>query len=317
MRDLLFPGGKDEGVKDEGVKDEGVKDGPTETLGGEVEKVKETVGGEKEGKGTKDVGKDEGETKEALVEPKKGKNELQKVIARVYSEKSGRPSAEDIVVAINELIGEDDAEELLNEPQFAWDLMEIIGVESGSKLHEQIKLVTREPSKLKLKIASELLGKRWTLRHYTTSKSGTPGYDKLRSTLELTARNIKKSEHTNDADWNQVGNVGFSFYLLCVDGVAPAPTFLNTCTHYAEFDIEEVPQLFVSGDMLGSTSKKKEHKSPGGLRGTGSLIKQALATMDGVSSSSPSAFLASLDNLFTNFEVKVPGMLTVKEWIAT
>lgn len=243
---------------------------------------------------------------------------LAKVLADAYRDKGGKLTADDIVAAVKTHIGTGNAEAVLNDPALAWQLMEVVGIESGRRLHEQITKVTKSASPMRLKVAA-VYPLRWTLRHYTKSRNKAgeivpPGYTDLKSTLELTLRAIKKSENTSDADWSQIGNVGFSFYLLCIGDEAPKRSFLSDTTHYAEFEITTIPELFVSGDMLGSTGKQHEAKKPKGLRGSGSLVKQALCTLEGVNPSSPSAFLASLDSLFGNFEVKVPGQLQVQEW---
>ena len=70
--------------------------------------------------------------------------------------------------------------------------------------------------------------------------------------------------------------------------------------------------VFVEAIPLGATGKMSEKKQKG-IRGSGTEVKQALASLP-IDTSSPAAFLAGLDTLYTNFEVKVPGQLIASEW---
>ncbi len=237
---------------------------------------------------------------------------LPELIEKVYADNGRHPTAAHFVEALQAFTG-GDAEAVINDPQFAWELMRIVGEASGKNLHQQI--VQAKGSRLQYNRAA-VYSMPWTLRHYTSSRNQAkqvvpPGYTKLKSTLELTVSQITKSENTNDSDWADIGNVGFSFYLLCVNGQAPKRSFLSTCTHYAEFDFESIPSMFVSGDMLGAA--KGEKKQPG-LRGSGTEVKQGLCSEAGIDRSNPAAFLSGLDSHFGNFEVKVPGQLIVSQW---
>jgi hypothetical protein len=233
---------------------------------------------------------------------------LEGVIAQIYQSKGGSPTADDFITALQAHFG-DQAEAQINHPQFAWELMRLVGENSGKRLHEQIVEAKGRPL---LFNRAEVFKLPWTLRHYTKSQNPSvpPTYTKLKSTLELSVSGIAKSANTNDSDWADIGNVGFSFYLLCVGGVAPSRSFLGNCTHYAEFPIESIPSLFVSGDMLGAA--KGEKKQPG-LSGSGDKVKEGLSSLN-IDRSNPDAFLKGLDGLFGNFEVKVPGQLTVAQW---
>jgi hypothetical protein len=230
------------------------------------------------------------------------------VIAQIYRDHGGNPTADDFITALKAHFGEQ-AEEQINHPQFAWELMRLVGENSGKRLHEQIQQA--RGSRL-LYSRAAVYSMPWTLRHYTRSQNPNvpPSYTKLKSTLELAVSDITKSANTNDSDWAHIGNVGFSFYLLCVGGVAPSRSFLSNCTHYAEFDFDAIPSLFVSGDMLAAA--KGEQKQPG-LKGSGAEVKQGLCSI-AIDRSSPDAFLRGLDSHFGNFEVKVPGQLVVTEW---
>jgi hypothetical protein len=163
----------------------------------------------------------------------------------------------------------------------------------------------------------------WTLRHYTKSSGGTPGYNEIKSTAELAVdrkRNPpkdKSTSNTNDADWAQIGNVGYTFFLLCIDGQVPPRTFLAGSTHFAEYELTGLDNVFVSGDMLGSTSKAggdAHASSAAPLRGSGEAVKLALCKLATGQTGDIRTFLGALDQMFgVNFEVKVPGKMAVAD----
>ncbi|MHC5739310.1 eCIS core domain-containing protein [Nostoc sp.] len=247
---------------------------------------------------------------------------LKQTIEGVYlnaQKESKNPTQSNFVQALKAFVEKSDksAEEIFNDPKFAWQLMELVGTESGKNLHQEIIDTSSKKYKTILFKNTNVYNSTWTLRHYTTSENNDqkPSYTKLKSTAELLVSGIKeKSENTNDADWNQIGNVGFSFYLLCIGGKTPNRSFLSTSTHYAEFDLSEIPNMFVSGDMLSATAANGE-KKPSGFSGNAEQIKQELCSLTNLDRSDPTRFLSGLDTMFKNFEVKVPGQLTVQNWI--
>jgi hypothetical protein len=234
---------------------------------------------------------------------------LEKAVKELYQKTKKKPTAGDFCAMFKAIIGEDklksDGEDYFNDPKLAWALMRLVGEESGKKLHLKIDQAKTKVHKMLSKqgeVAKEEV--KWTLRHYT--KAGS--YTKLKTTVELVTLGIAKSANTNDADWNGIGNVGYSFYLLCVGDAAPKRTFLKDMKEYAAFPIEDLPTVFVSGDMLGAGQGK-----PNGFIGSGLEVKQALLSLP-VDKSSPEKFLDALDTHFGNFEAKVPGQLVAKKW---
>lgn len=119
---------------------------------------------------------------------------------------------------------------------------------------------------------------------------------------------LKSSPNTRDKDWHSIGNQGFGFYLLAIDGKVPERKFLSQCNHFAEFDFDDIPAAFASGDMLSV----KPGNTPEANKDSGKAVKLALCTK--MISATPENFIKALDARFTNFEMKVPGMLKVAQW---
>ncbi|MGB7442562.1 MAG: DUF4157 domain-containing protein [Coleofasciculaceae cyanobacterium] len=266
-----------------------------------------------------------GEAVKTILQRTYDKERLNTTIKNVYSEKGKEAKEKDFVKALTKFVEEskESSEEIFGDPKFAWHLMQLVGEESGMKLQEKIKESSENKGKPIVYKNTPVFKARWTLRSYTESRENnnkkgkpfTPKYTELKSTAELLASGIiEKSAHTTDADWNKIGNVGFIFHLLCIDGKVPNRSFLSTSTHYAEFEFDSIPNLFVSGDMLGNTGKKSNHR-PSGFKGSGADVKAALCNLT-LDKSSSEKFLKGLDENFPNFEVKVPGQLNVAEWKA-
>ncbi|MEU4928765.1 DUF4157 domain-containing protein [Streptomyces yokosukanensis] len=167
--------------------------------------------------------------------------------------------------------------------------------------------------------AAELLSKRWTIRHYTGSDpKNAPGFSEIASTYDNAAAG-RASAHTNVADWRSLGNIKFTFYLVAVDGKVPQRNWLNNTHWYAEWDLDEIPDCWVSADLLEKMNKsmdadgaREAMKSAKAFRGSGSQLKELLAVSAFGSGNDPAG---ALDTAIGGaFELKVPGGLTVKEW---
>ena len=262
----------------------------------------------------------QGGAEKTIVQRKYDKEKLETTIKRVYSSIGKDAKEKDFVEALKEFAeeSEETTEEIFGDEEFSWHLMKLVGDESGMKLHENIKESSMNKGKPILYKNTPVYQANWTLRTYTMSKGKddkpvTPSYNDLKPTAELLVSGIKeKSDNTNDADWNKIGNVGFTFHLLCIDGNVPKRTFLDKCTHYAEFPMSTIPSMFVSGDMLGTTGNSEENKH-GGFKGSGEEVKAALCSLT-LDKSNAVKFLSGIDSVFGNFEVKVPGQLKVTEW---
>jgi hypothetical protein len=250
------------------------------------------------------------------------KEKLETTIKNIYTKIGKDASEEHFVKALKIFVNESPQtpEEIFRDPEFAWHLMKLVGDESGMKLHEKIKKSSEHKGKPIAYKNTSVFKAPWTMRTYTKSLDKDnnpvpPSYNDIKPTAELLVSGIKeKSDNTNDADWNKIGNVGFTFHLLCIDRKVPQRTFLKDCTHYAEFPFETIPALFVSGDMLGTTGKITDEKH-GGFQGSGAEVKAALCNLT-IDKSDAVKFLNGLDGMFGNFEVKVPGQLSVGEWKA-
>jgi hypothetical protein len=249
------------------------------------------------------------------VQAQHDKAKLEKRVGPLYAD--GTPTQEALLDALRQYVEDagGEASKVLNDPAFAFDLLEIVGAASGKNLQ---KTVVQSQS-LKPHIAfknTTIFKSPWKIRHYTTAeKGGQPGYKEIKSTVGLALDGIE-SKHTNEADWNLIGNVGFSFYVLCIDGEVQNRKFLADSTHYAEYDLADIPLLFVSGDWLPFTRSDCKDDPKPGYRGSGEDVKTAvLLNAHPLDLSDPRKFLDGLDAYFGNFEVKIPGDMNVEEWI--
>ena len=136
----------------------------------------------------------------------------------------------------------------------------------------------------------------------------------VKSTLALGMSQVdpnaekKKSGHTTDVDWHQFGNVASTFHVLCVDGhLASTQPFLKHCRWYAEFNVADIADLWISSDWLA-----KNGITGDAFRGTGKQVKEAM--IRSVGQRGVQAFLNALAQSYHNLEVKVPGRLQIKEW---
>lgn len=164
----------------------------------------------------------------------------------------------------------------------------------------------------------------WTLRHYTPSgtaklhgdESDTePGFRSVRSTVSLAVDPPetvakKKSGHTGDKDWNKYGNVGNTFFVLCIDGVlASDQQYLKNCKWFAEFDFASIPNLWLSSDWLDEDAIRGD-----ALRGSGEQVKRRLVERHAKKNTPVSMFIRELGAAYSNLEVKVPGGRPVVAW---
>ncbi|MEU8703630.1 hypothetical protein [Streptomyces sp. NPDC048565] len=172
---------------------------------------------------------------------------------------------------------------------------------------------------VKKRMAEGLMSKRWTIRHYTGSDpSSPPGFSDIASTYDNAAAG-KAGDHTNVADWRSLGNIKFTFYLVAVDGQVPARNWLNDTHWYAEWDLDSIPQCWVSPDLLEKMNKPMDAdgarttmQGVKAFRGSGSELKALLAASAFGSGNDP---VTAVDNAIGGaFELKVPGGLPVTEW---
>ncbi|MEU9673415.1 MULTISPECIES: hypothetical protein [Streptomyces] len=215
---------------------------------------------------------------------------------------------------------EDDAWELMQymtsqqfpagEGQADFDMLG--SIKDASEALQKVKAVRR-------KMAASLLAKRWTIRHYTGSDPNTPpGFQEVASTYDNAAAG-RASEHTNVADWRSLGNIKFTFYLVAVDGQVPPRNWLNNTHWYAEWDLDRIPECWVSPDLLERMNKPMDAdgartamQGAKAFRGTGAQLKELLAISAFGAGNDPAS---ALDTAIGGaFELKVPDGLPVAEW---
>lgn len=172
---------------------------------------------------------------------------------------------------------------------------------------------------IKARQSAQLLGKKWTIRHYSgTDRNRPPLFTDIASTYD-NALAGRISSHTNMADWRSLGNIKFTFYLVAIDGRVPKRPFLNDVHWYAEWNLDDIRDCWFSRDLLGSMSKAKDAGEAQSaladvraFRGSGTEIKKILAASVFGAGNDPAE---ALDNVVGGaFELKVPGGLPVTRW---
>jgi hypothetical protein len=231
-----------------------------------------------------------------------------------------KPTREDFLAAMHRR-GYSDVE--FNDPRFVYALQTAVGqhVSADFRRKTAITDVTGASDRV---TSWPMYQRRWTLRHYTPSGAArlhgdaedkAPEWREVRSTVSLGMAGLgntskeKKSGHTTDTDWNRYGNVGNTFYVLCIDGkLASDQPFLKNCKWYAEFDFASIPNLWLSSDWLDEKGIIGE-----AFRGSGENVKRVLIQRIGRVPSTD-MFLQTLAQNYHNLEVKVPGSLAVSQW---
>lgn len=180
--------------------------------------------------------------------------------------------------------------------------------------------------------------KRFTLRHYTVagSKGDTPTFMVIDSNFSLVKQGVKKlggkGGNTNEKDWTKAGNSAFTFFLLAVDGEVNKRGFLESMTHYAEYDLEddealkealgedfENVEFFASPDVLDPKHSSNLETVPM-VKGRLKDLKALLVGNAGIPSvqigkMDSRALLNRIDEAFGgSLEIKIPGSVKVSRW---
>jgi insecticidal toxin complex protein TccC len=180
--------------------------------------------------------------------------------------------------------------------------------------------------------------KRFTLRHYTVSGSqgDTPPFMEIASNFALVHKKVKtlggKGGNTNEKDWTKAGNSAFTFFLLAVDGEVNERKFLQSMTHFAEYDLGDDRALeealgpgfndvdfFASPDVLDPKHSANLATVPM-VKGRLKDLKALLLGNSGISAvqvgrMDSKSLLNSIDHAFGgSLEIKIPGTMKVKTW---
>jgi len=193
-------------------------------------------------------------------------------------------------------------ETILGNQRFAWGLLNAVQASGGFKSPLQNVETKISAVQQGLITRSTVFNARWTIRHYTRVSS----ISHVRSTLSLGLENPDFIENTNVKDFSKIGNVGFTFYLLAIDGIVGKRAFLGTSTAFAEFTFEDTsfagnPEFFASADELPDATQ------PPGFKGTANRVKFALCHALSGHVNSIRGFVDALDAGYPNFEIKMPG----------
>ncbi|MEN2393546.1 RHS repeat domain-containing protein [Pseudomonas halotolerans] len=185
---------------------------------------------------------------------------------------------------------------------------------------------------------AKVQAKRFTLRHYTVGggKGEAPSFMEIASNFSLVHKKLKtlggKGGNTNEKDWTKAGNSAFTFFLLAVDGEVNERKFLQSMTHYAEYDLNDDKALeaalgadyarvefFASPDVLDPKHSSNLETVPM-VKGRLKDLKALLLGNSGISSvqigrMDSRALLDNIDRAFGgSLEIKIPGSIKVNMW---
>ncbi|MBV4487396.1 RHS repeat protein [Pseudomonas sp. SWRI153] len=194
-------------------------------------------------------------------------------------------------------------------------------------------------AKASLAVLEKTTPLRFTLRHYSynrDNKGAIPAHMEIRSNFSLVnSQTMKlggKGGNTSEKDWTKAGNMGFTFFLLAINGEVNERRFLAGMTHFAEYDLEDDKALkeafggsfdslefFASPDVLDPKHSSDMSAVPM-VKGR---LKELKAVLLGNSGISPvqvgrmdaRTMLDSLDKTFHGtLEIKIPGAVKVGKW---
>lgn len=212
----------------------------------------------------------------------------------------------------------------LNNPKFVYALQEAVRAHAVGALFLKKTEIVDVPEQDEGTKEFPAYKAKWTLRHYTPSgkaklhgdeRDAEPGFKEVRSTVSLAVDPPdklakKKSGHTGDKDWNRYGNIGNTFFVLCIDGtLASDQQYLKNCKWFAEFDFASIPNLWLSSDWLDEGAIRGE-----ALRGSGEQVKRRLVARLAKKNMQVGMFIRELGTAYSNLEVKVPGGRPVGAW---
>ncbi|WP_312209969.1 RHS repeat-associated core domain-containing protein [Pseudescherichia sp.] len=223
------------------------------------------------------------------------------------------------------------ARSLRSQPKSAEDVFDRYGpgydAENRTYPFEMMDEITQNQLKysnasLPAKSLEKIANMKFTLRHYTSAPTGqAPSFNEIATNMDLVKKGVKSlsrssTSNTNEDDWRRLGNTGFTFFLLSINGEVANRKFLANSTHYAEFSIDELIQalgpdteFFASADLLhaGPLSNVKA------IKGKVGNLKSLLAAAAGISPVEigrldAKALLSRIDAAFGNtLEIKIPG----------
>ncbi|UHC79901.1 RHS repeat protein [Pseudomonas sp. NIBR-H-19] len=180
---------------------------------------------------------------------------------------------------------------------------------------------------------------RFSLRHYSynrENKGAVPSHMEIKSNFSLViSQKMKlggKSGNTSEKDWTKAGNMGFTFFLLAINGEVNERRFLAGMTHFAEYDLEDDRGLkeafgdsfdslefFASPDVLDPKHSSDMSAVPM-IKGRLKELKAVLLGNSGISPvqvgrMNSRTMLDSLDKSFHGtLEIKIPGAVKVGKW---
>ncbi|WP_323150613.1 RHS repeat-associated core domain-containing protein [Pseudomonas glycinae] len=200
----------------------------------------------------------------------------------------------------------------------------------------KLKFTTTKAKPAVLEKTKEL---KFTLRHYSynfATKGAAPSHMEIKSNFSLVNSKTMvlggKGGNTSEKDWTEAGNMGFTFFLLSINGEVNERRFLAGKTHFAEYDLDDENALrnafgdsydslefFASPDVLDPKHSSDLSAVPM-IKGRLKDLKALLLGHSGISSvqvgrMNARTMLDSLDKSFHGtLEIKIPGSVTVSTW---
>jgi hypothetical protein len=207
----------------------------------------------------------------------------------------------------------------------AWKMMEFVLGAMFSDENDEFTLdhiksaANLDTSNVDQEKLNGLLKKTWTIRHYTGGADTPPIYGEIISSYQLAEmQQDRRRTNTNLRDWKRLGNIGFVFCLVAIDGMVPSRGFLSKSRWYAEWDLQDVTDCWFSRDYLEdvgppNTPKKdvrEKLRQSIAYRGSATEVVRALAwhLVKNKISGGPEKLLEGIDGIVKgSFELKIPG----------
>lgn len=150
----------------------------------------------------------------------------------------------------------------------------------------------------------------WKIRHYSSSNNHTI----IESALKLGIKAGKVSSqsiHTGSNDWTKFGNMGNTFFFLCIKDVIinSNPGFIKDSKHYVEYDLCEIEHAWISNDWI---SMRPENNNDV-LKGTGKQLCGYLSSLVG-KMQGPEQIKSTIIGKYPSLEIKIPHSMIVNQW---
>jgi hypothetical protein len=232
---------------------------------------------------------------------------IENILNTVMEPRTGRVTRQNIIDRLTRLNTND-----LNNLNFARALVQFVTRRNSMNIRIDDILTRINLNKMQEKISGPLTT--WRFRHYTSNADPThptTGISRLQSLAQLTLLGHHGTS-TNARDWEEIGNTGYVFGLVVLNGHVPKRSWLSNMRHYAEYDMRTLNSVWVSEDMLVRDARNRNS-----YQGIGEFVIRKLSTHVTMFSEVPNQMGIWLNESFNNtLEAKVsPASLGAPVWI--